>query len=231
VYRWCSRCEQVLEEDAFNRYRDDLQGWCRECFRAYFRDRGDLHLQQVKAARERRKLALRAFIVEFLTASSCIDCGATDVRVLEFDHIQERQSYVARLLSDGVSLERLRSEIDRCEVVCANCHRHRTAIRGKWRRIDPENHERLHWRHHVDAKVRWLYERLAEESCVDCGIEDPLILEFDHLKEKRGNVMQLAWEGYSRETIEHEIAQCEIRCCNCHRRRTYEAQQAYRCQR
>jgi len=46
---------------------------------------------------------------------------------------------------------------------------------------------------------------LAKERCVDCGESDRVVLEFDHVRGKK---------------IEQEMAKCEVRCANCHRRKT-----------
>ncbi|MEA2445721.1 MAG: hypothetical protein QOJ12_3013 [Thermoleophilales bacterium] len=70
--------------------------------------------------------------------------------------------------------------------------------------------------------MRWVYAYLSAHACVDCGLTDPVLLEFDHVGSKRNGVMALAWSEYSLETIIREISQCEVRCCNCHRRRTCE---------
>ena len=66
----------------------------------------------------------------------------------------------------------------------------------------------------------WAY--LAEQPCVDCGVTDPLVLEFDHVDpaNKRDEIYRLVHHAYSWAAIEVEIAKCEVRCANCHRRRT-----------
>jgi len=46
-----------------------------------------------------------------------------------------------------------------------------------------------------------------------------LVLEFDHIGPKRGQVSQMVF-NVSLTTLKREIAECEIRCCNCHRRVT-----------
>jgi hypothetical protein len=61
---------------------------------------------------------------------------------------------------------------------------------------------------------------LNRSACVDCGVADPVVLEFDHRGAKRGKVTALAWDEYSLRVISHEVEHCEIRCANCHRRRT-----------
>jgi hypothetical protein len=58
--------------------------------------------------------------------------------------------------------------------------------------------------------------------CVDCGESDPIVLDFDHVRGKKAfDVSFGAHRAYSWEHILKEIAKCEIRCANCHRRITH----------
>jgi hypothetical protein len=159
-------------------------------------------------------------MLRHLSSNPCVDCGEADVRVLEFDHVGTKESSVSALLSRGVSLARFEREINRCEVVCVNCHRRRTATRGGWLRLggDRARHARVSPR--CLRNISWVYASLSESSCIDCGLADPLLLEHDHVGAKQAGVMTLAWNEASIERIEREIAACEVRCCNCHRRRT-----------
>jgi hypothetical protein len=57
--------------------------------------------------------------------------------------------------------------------------------------------------------------------CIDCGVKDIRILEFDHVRgEKIDGVITLASNLSSILKIKEEIRKCEIRCCNCHRIKT-----------
>ena len=61
-------------------------------------------------------------------------------------------------------------------------------------------------------------------QCVDCGINDYRVLDFDHSGEKAKvcNVADLASRNWSIERIDEEISKCELRCANCHRIITHE---------
>jgi hypothetical protein len=178
----------------------------------------------VDESRQRRQSRLRRILMDHLRAHPCADCGETDLRVLELDHVLPRSEYVSQLLRKGVRPNVLRAEIMLCEVVCANCHRRRTARRSGWKRLRAESGEPLHRKPFVDRNLRWILRQLDEASCVDCGLRDPLVLEHDHIGEKRETVMTLVHGGFSRETIQKEIDRCEVRCVNCHRLRTSESQ-------
>lgn len=72
----------------------------------------------------------RDFLKEYLSDNPCIDCGFSDIRALEFDHVRgEKRSEVTKLADNGVSLKTLAIEIEKCEVRCANCHRIKTIER------------------------------------------------------------------------------------------------------
>ena len=61
---------------------------------------------------------------------------------------------------------------------------------------------------------------LLRAACIDCGYEELAALDYDHVGTKRGGVLQLARGGSSVGQLQAEIDECEVRCANCHRRRT-----------
>ena len=68
---------------------------------------------------------------EYLLDHACVDCGQTDLLVLEFDHIgDEKLMEVSRLIQNASSWRTIEREIAKCEVVCANCHKRRTIRRA-----------------------------------------------------------------------------------------------------
>ena len=68
-------------------------------------------------------------------------------------------------------------------------------------------------------------KRLSEikeaSGCMDCGETNPIVLDFDHLKDKKYNVSRMIHDGFSWAAIKKEIAKCEVVCANCHRIRTH----------
>lgn len=72
------------------------------------------------------------------------------------------------------------------------------------------------------AARQFLNEFLLDKKCVDCGETNPIVLQFDHVKgNKIDAVSKLVTAGYSVDFIKAEIEKCEVRCANCHMKKTY----------
>tara|TARA_R110000765_G_scaffold56756_1_gene111886 strand:- start:59 stop:430 length:372 start_codon:yes stop_codon:yes gene_type:complete len=55
-------------------------------------------------------------------------------------------------------------------------------------------------------------------ECIDCGENNPLVLDFDHVKgEKIMAISNMSNKAYCIDTISKEMDKCEVRCANCHR--------------
>jgi len=85
----------------------------------------------------------------------------------------------------------------------------------------------------VDRKKRnrqYIWDYLIQNPCVDCGETDPIVLEFDH----RDNVVKIdsVGKGVDRmwgiDKLQEEIDKCDVRCSNCHKRRTAKQQNWYK---
>jgi len=224
----CGRCKRDLPRASFNRAGADLQHWCRECFRDYFRRRGAKHLQQAAASRRGRAAKARASLVAYLHAHPCVDCGERDLRVLDFDHLGEKRELVSSLVARGAPWERIEAEIALCEVRCANCHRRVTARRAGWSRLAHDvDDPRRGFSVSVRRNLNHVHGILALGACEDCGERDMLVLEFDHVGIKREQVSRMVF-NVSLATLKQEIAECELRCCNCHRRATAQRRELAR---
>lgn len=224
--RPCGRCRLRLPLANYSRHPTGYQWWCKDCFRSYFARRGETHYRQVRAALGRRQLAAKEYIADVKRRACCADCGEPDHLVLEFDHVRPKQRDIAVLVAAGASLRRIEAEIGACEVVCVNCHRRRTYLRlgDRCWRVNPGALDSSPGRSPTSRRnLVYLRDLLACSSCIDCGSTDLMALEFDHQKDKAGHVTVMAREACAFDRLKREIAKCQIRCGNCHRRRTMSA--------
>jgi hypothetical protein len=131
----CSTCKLWKPFEAFNRLTksgDGRQPSCRECNRKYHQDHLERHLAQIRARTKRVRAEYQRRIWEYLEAHPCVDCGETDPVVLEFDHVRDKVMEISRMIARAGRWEAIVEEIAKCDVVCANCHRRRTAHRAGW---------------------------------------------------------------------------------------------------
>jgi hypothetical protein len=87
----------------------------------------------IAKAKEYSKIArdrIRAFITNYLKTNPCVDCGEVNTIVLEFDHLKDKHFNISDAARKGVGMKKLKDEIAKCEVRCANCHRKKTYERN-----------------------------------------------------------------------------------------------------
>lgn len=101
----------------------------REAHPHYERDKSRARRRENPGYRWPGNLAVVQEVNE-LKSSPCVDCGGTFPTVcMDFDHVPERGPKgwnVGSMVSHGYSRELILSEIAKCDLVCANCHRIRT---------------------------------------------------------------------------------------------------------
>lgn len=74
-------------------------------------------------------------------------------------------------------------------------------------------------------KVDKYIEFLKRNPCVDCHEDDIRVLDLDHVRGKKiDSVPRMIHRGFSWSRIQEEIEKCEVRCSNCHRRKTASEQ-------
>jgi hypothetical protein len=79
-----------------------------------------------KQLAQRDKQNLKRKLAEIKEASGCVDCGINNHIILDFDHLRNKKYNISRMIHDGFSWKAIKKEIEKCEIVCANCHRIRT---------------------------------------------------------------------------------------------------------
>ena len=137
----CKRCGQEKETSQFSikvRKTGELNAWCRSCHsdyikRVWYPANKEKHLKMVVKLNQRYRLLAREFILAFLADKSCVDCGESDIRTLDFDHVRGRKTRdICTLIGMHSTTEKLEMEIKKCDIRCANCHRKRTSDNGGW---------------------------------------------------------------------------------------------------
>ena len=80
-----------------------------------------------------RRSNKRKFIEQYKTDNSiCSDCKISyPPHMLDFDHLADKSFGIGGNNSKNRSLDAIQAEIEKCEIVCSNCHRHRTWTRAK----------------------------------------------------------------------------------------------------
>ena len=72
-----------------------------------------------KLLKEKYQKILDAYKIK----NGCVKCGIKDHRVLEFHHKSDKKFSIAYARYNHFGIERVRNEIKKCVVICANCHR------------------------------------------------------------------------------------------------------------
>lgn len=105
------------------------------------------------------------------------------------------------------------------------------------RSYNKEYHKKYYQKHKDKAKDRaksfnkkqrkWNREFISRVKsvigCFDCGIKNPILLDFDHVRGKKvGNISDMVNNACGLTKIKEEIRKCELRCANCHRLKTHE---------
>jgi Fe2+ or Zn2+ uptake regulation protein len=69
-----------------------------------------------------RKNKVKKEYIDWKKTLQCNRCGINDHRVLQFHHHRDKESEISTMLSRGFSLDNIKIEAEKCEVLCANCH-------------------------------------------------------------------------------------------------------------
>lgn len=127
--RRCGRCQRSLPRAVFARHGDGYQSYCRDCQKEY-------DAAWYRANKERRRAKVRtdreahvAWLDSLKEGKPCADCGqAYPTYVMEWDHLPgvEKTLVIADTRKAAHSRKRILAELEKCELVCANCHRERT---------------------------------------------------------------------------------------------------------
>lgn len=135
----CSKCKISKNKSEFRvnkSKKDGLQNYCIPCDKEnqkqwYLKNSEKHREKNSKRTKETTKIS-RQYVLDHLKDHHCVECGEADPIVLEFHHLRDKSIGISKLISQGYSLDTLKQEMDKCEVLCANCHKRKTAKEFNW---------------------------------------------------------------------------------------------------
>jgi hypothetical protein len=134
----CGKCKKVKPLDSFRKRsaaKDGKQSMCIDCDKnrqkEYYLLNKERDKVKFKLKKEKIKANNYAFVNEIKSKTPCKDCNQIfDPVCMDFDHIaNDKFKSISTLCNNGYSKEIILEEINKCELVCACCHRIRTKNR------------------------------------------------------------------------------------------------------
>ena len=126
--KFCNKCETEKSLDCFlwkNKDKGLKHSHCSECYKetrkkSYNKNK-DYYLKKNVKKREENYL----WMLEYKKDKSCLVCGVNEPVCLDFHHINgdEKFTEVSKMKYSTYSIETIKKEIDKCIILCANCHR------------------------------------------------------------------------------------------------------------
>lgn len=112
----CLQCKHEKPNGAFRAKSKT----CNEC----------LEIKQGK-----RYTSQQIYVYFYLAHHPCVKCGIKNPVLLEFHHINgEKEDKITNFVKKRRSIREIKTEMEKCEVLCANCHRLETARIGSFYR-------------------------------------------------------------------------------------------------
>jgi len=127
LYKECTICKKLLPITNFVKRSTNYYPYCNKC-----------HYERYKKINKEKRTLLTAankrYIKEYLQRHGCKYCGEKDPTVLQFNHKlpKNKKDKISHLVNQGYSLKTIQKEINKCEVVCVNCHKKITASQQGW---------------------------------------------------------------------------------------------------
>jgi hypothetical protein len=138
----CTRCKTEKDLHLFSAgklSKDGRAAWCRDCFRENWQERyyknHEHYRKRHNTSRNKIREQNARKVFEYLASHPCINCGESDPVVLEFDHRDkiDKIESISNLILNS-SWQKIENEIEKCDVLCANCHRRKSAVQFGYKR-------------------------------------------------------------------------------------------------
>ena len=122
--KYCPKCEQEKSADEFsfsNKQKGIRQPYCRVCKNLDYKTKYSRKPEYIDRNHKRRRDNHQK-VLEYKSQFSCIACPESDPICLDFHHLDPSEKEF-NLTQSSFSWNRLKKEIEKCIVICSNCHR------------------------------------------------------------------------------------------------------------
>ena len=125
----CPHCGRILPVEQFgfkDKAHTKLNSWCSECTKQKSKEIRAANIEKYREldkAKKAKTYAMKREIVDSFKSKGCIICGEKETACLDFHHLNpsEKDFQVSALNNKG--LKTILAEIEKCVILCANCHR------------------------------------------------------------------------------------------------------------
>ncbi len=141
----CSQCEKTKPVNDFYFRNKNVQlrhKQCKQCYKQkrseswqkYYYKHGNKYRHRAISRNRKIKDNLKKQMLSYLQDKCCVSCGIEDSRVLEFDHIDpdSKSASISRLINSTTNWDNVLQEINKCQILCANCHKIKTSKEQNW---------------------------------------------------------------------------------------------------
>jgi len=144
-------------------------------------------------------------MMEHIGQHCCKHCGESHLATLSFHHrnLAEKSFKLSWAYTHYYSLESMKKEAEKCDLVCANCHQ----------KLHATNPTGRNW-----TIKQSILNTINQHNCSVCGDNDIRVLSFHHPDDNKLFSICKNIFCFDLDILIAEATKCEILCENCHRK-------------
>ncbi|MFV2015425.1 MAG: HNH endonuclease, partial [Candidatus Heimdallarchaeota archaeon] len=89
----------------------------------YWKEYGQKNRQKLNEKEKLRRKRIKDWLKSYKNDLSCSQCPETENHCLDFHHVRDKKFTINYMINNSYSISRIEEEIEKCIVLCGNCHR------------------------------------------------------------------------------------------------------------
>jgi hypothetical protein len=220
-------CKRISDGIMRNKEKENVEQMVSKVVKNYSDHKDTMFIfdKKEKMSSKHMRRVVELYKLKQSRGGKCIDCGETNLCLLEFDHQEDKSNVIMNMPIDEMKIE-----ADKCVMRCTLCHAAKSHAEdyNNTRVITQVSENPVNVFNRSLRAIRREYVasiKAGVGKCQKCEREcngDPHLFDFDHVSQE-GKVKGIAWyvsHGSSTELINAEIQKCVLLCRNCHALRT-----------